>query len=778
MSQSKNPFRKRTKRNQVILTSVLGGLLFWPTLTPVLGQETAPFQVVEATIEDIQNAIKTDQITCQGLVQLYINRAKAYNGVCTSLVTEDGASIPPATGRVFAGSPVVYPTATVSIDDLVPDFEDYVGLPAEFGRMRTTISDPTVVQQFGMRVGIPDADGVAGLETLNIRGERSVTCKAECDAAPGLGNKKLPKTCPAVCNDFSQQPDALERAAELDAEFGSDPDLVSLPMYCIPIGFKDVVDTKDMRTTANADVNYAMDAPPFDSTVVDQLRDKGAIIYAKVSAHSWNAGPGNPSGPAVLEERNFSGVRAISGWSGQACNPYDTEREPRGSSSGAGVSVATNLLVCAFCEQTAGSCKGPASRNGVVNLVTTHGIMPDEGGFPNQFITDRLGITCRTVGDTALVLDALKDPKTGYFDPDTYYTAIPKGLISEEPYASFVVDDVEDKPLEGIRIGIVREFMVKHSDNDVAISDQINEEFIKVLRDELGAELVESFDVDFKDDKKIPNMEYTFQDGFAEIFPRNIPEYFLQTDNGEPEFAVPGFDVTSYDYMLALGRGEAPLSDDLNLRRIASGFPNALIVKYGVEQYLLDRGDERVTDWESLFANTLWRDDANRQNGENWLSSDTVVSDGKSERILMRFAAELVLLNVMRENNIDVFVAPENTLPQRLIGGPSEPNVKGRGGSGATQTHTALLGIPEIVVPAGFNQIVFEPEFALNAVKTRYISISGTEESLLPNPLPISIMFWAGPGDEPTLIMVASAYEAATQHRIPPPDFPPLVGEP
>ena len=122
MSRSKNPFRKRTKQNQVILAFVLGSLLFWPTLTPVLGQETAPFQLVEATIEDIQNAIKTDQITCQGLVQLYINRAKAYNGVCTSLVTEGGASIPPATGRVFAGSPVVYPTDTVSIDDLVPDF--------------------------------------------------------------------------------------------------------------------------------------------------------------------------------------------------------------------------------------------------------------------------------------------------------------------------------------------------------------------------------------------------------------------------------------------------------------------------------------------------------------------------------------------------------------------------------------------------------------------------------------------------------------------------------
>jgi len=144
----------------------------------------------------------------------------------------------------------------------------------------------------------------------------------------------------------------------------------------------------------------------------------------------------------------------------------------------------------------------------------------------------------------------------------------------------------------------------------------------------------------------------------------------------------------------------------------------------------------------------------------------------------MRFAATLVLLNVMRENNIDVLVAPENTLPQRLIGGPSEPNVKGRGGTGPTQTHTALLGLPEIVVPAGFNTVVFEPEFALRDDKTRYISISSTTESVLPNPLPISMMFWAGPGDEGILITVASAYEVATQHRIPPPNFGPVAGEP
>ena len=90
MSKSRNPFWKMTKRNQIILASVLGSVLFLPTLTPVFGQQRANFQLVEATIEDIHNAIKTDQITWQELVQLYINRAKAYNGVCTLLITEDG----------------------------------------------------------------------------------------------------------------------------------------------------------------------------------------------------------------------------------------------------------------------------------------------------------------------------------------------------------------------------------------------------------------------------------------------------------------------------------------------------------------------------------------------------------------------------------------------------------------------------------------------------------------------------------------------------------------
>ena len=88
----------RAKRSQLILISVFGGVLFLLPLS-LLGQESGDFQPVEATISDIHNAIRTEQITCEELTQLYINRAKAYNGVCTQLVTEDGASVPPATRR-------------------------------------------------------------------------------------------------------------------------------------------------------------------------------------------------------------------------------------------------------------------------------------------------------------------------------------------------------------------------------------------------------------------------------------------------------------------------------------------------------------------------------------------------------------------------------------------------------------------------------------------------------------------------------------------------------
>src|SRR5688572_14085791 len=150
--------------------------------------------------------------------------------MCTALVTADGAPIAPPRGIVRASKPLEFPTKTVAVASVLPDFDRYSGPPIEFGRMEPTISDPTVQQQFGMRVGIPNAGQLNALETLNIRSERSVSCKGEFDRALSAG--PLPPGAPAGCEEFRKQPDALERAAELDRQYGRNPDLASLPMYC------------------------------------------------------------------------------------------------------------------------------------------------------------------------------------------------------------------------------------------------------------------------------------------------------------------------------------------------------------------------------------------------------------------------------------------------------------------------------------------------------------------------------------------------------------------
>ncbi len=185
----------------------------------------APFRLEEATIEQLHRAIRAGQTNCVAVVQHYIERARAYNGVASVLVTEDGAAIPEAMGAVRALAPLRFPTATVRASSILPDIDKYRGKPLEFGRMEATASDPSVQQQYGMIAGIPDGGQLNALATLNIRGERSVTCRGEFDRHPSLG--PLPPGAPPVCEMFRQLPDALERAAELDALYGQNPDLDS-----------------------------------------------------------------------------------------------------------------------------------------------------------------------------------------------------------------------------------------------------------------------------------------------------------------------------------------------------------------------------------------------------------------------------------------------------------------------------------------------------------------------------------------------------------------------
>lgn len=741
--------------------------------------DAAPLDsLVEASISDIHAAIRSGDLTCVDVVEGYLARARAYNGPCTWLVTADGAPVADVPGAVRAGVPVDFPTATVPVSNVLPDLDQYAGLPLEFGEMLATVSDPTVYQQYGMRVGIPDAGQVNALETFNLRGERTVACKGSCDAPP---SQPLPEGCPAVCDVFRRQPDALERAAELDAQYGSSPPTAELPMYCIPVAIKDPYDTKDMRTTSNADVAFAMDAPPFDSTIAAQFRAKGAILYAKATAHEFNAGPGNPGGPAAATTYFPSGVSAISGWGGQACNPYDTEREPRGSSSGVGAAISANLAVIGICEQSGASCQGPASRNGVALILPTAGILPGSGGIGNQFFIDRPGIHGRTIADAAIALDAVKDPASRFFDPTTIYTAIPEVYVPEASYASFVVTPEDlaanPRPLAGKRVAVVREWMVKHTPNDAEISDKIDAEVKSVLRDQLGADLVETIDPDYPDDPTVANVTFGFQDAMAEILPQLRPNVFTRTSGSNQFYGVPGYDVTSYGYLLDLSLGLVPASANLNLRNMTGGTAASLNVKFGLDRYLVQRGDPKITDWAAWVANSRFRQDSSRAGAENWITTTTNIADGNREALARSVVGQMIVLKVMLENDIDLFVMPENTLPPRRIGRASAPTVKGRGAvSGASGLFTQLE-LPVLAVPAGFVETEYEPQFALSSNKQTYTGVNGATATPLPEPMPISMLFWGGPGDDATLIAAASAYQSASQRRVPPPDFGPVPDE-
>jgi Asp-tRNA(Asn)/Glu-tRNA(Gln) amidotransferase A subunit family amidase len=734
---------------------------------PTASKASTPgkFRLEEARIEDIHRGIKSRQITCEKLVQAYINRIRAYDGMCVAPVNPNDPNDP---------------------NNFFPDVAKYTGTPLQPGVMQATISDPTKLQTYGYIRGTKNAGQLRSLSTVNIRGERSATCKASCDLHPSKG--ALPTACSQSCEAFRAQPDALERARELDRQFGANPNLLAMPLYCTPFSIKDIFDTKDMRSTGGADVAYDMDAAPADSTIVAQLRAKGAIILGKANLSEYNGGTGDPGGAAKATAVVLGAGNSRSTWAGNPCNPYDTERAAAqaASSSGSGVSVAANLVTCSICEETGGSCRVPAAYNGVANLTTGKAIMPFGGGIGADPFIDRAGIHCRTVKDTAIVLDALKDPKRGYYDPRDIYTALPKALIAQKPYASFA----QQKSLAGMRIGIVREFMVKHTANDAAISDQIDREIKRILRDKLGAQLFESVDPLYPDDPAIPNLKPTFQEALAEILPFHMPEYLFKTNSaGEAEFPVfagkvnvsvgktPGGGTLSpAEYMARAAEGMEPFPPNLNLRRITL-FPRTSSFRFHLSQYLLRRGDTKVKDWPSLNVNASYYSGDKLAAFTNWQNLGDIRSNGITERIKMREVMQRVVLKVMRENNLDVLVNPLTTIPIPKIGGPVEPEINSRPSN--RFAFTADAGIPEIVVPAGFNRVVYEPKFALSADTKNYRSISGTEQTLLDPPgLPISLSFWAGPGEESTILKAASAYEAATKHRRPPAAFGPLPGEP
>jgi Asp-tRNA(Asn)/Glu-tRNA(Gln) amidotransferase A subunit family amidase len=762
-----------------------------------------PFVLEEATIDELHAAIKAGETTCVDVVRHYLARVRAFNGVSNLLLTKDGAPVPETRGTVRGGAPLKFPTQTVKASELLPDLDKYKGPPLEYGRMEATASDSSVQQQFGLTVGQPNAGQVNALATLNIRGERSVTCRGDFDLHPSKG--PLPKGAPPVCEYFRHLPDALERAAELDAAYGRNPDLEKMPMHGVVFSFKDPFDTKDMRSTGGGDAHYDIDFPARDHALVEQLRNKGAIIFAKAVNTEYNGRPDDPGGPHKPDKVLTSTLGyQRSTWAGNPSNPYDTTRAASlGSSSGSGVSVSTNMVMCSLGEETRASCRGPANHNAVTLILPHKALLGFDGGAIGADIhVDRSGILARTIADAAKVLDALKDPAQGYYDPRDPFTTVPRSSVLD----SYARHTVPADSLRGLRIGVIRESMTIRPGNltEVPITTAAAREIKSILRDKLGATLVESSDPLWKPDADIEQMTVDYRVALARLVPVFMPDIlFRLAGDGRPvfkEFAAairptefePGKVFGSgkmkpIDYMLDLAEGHIPPPSNLDLATVQHQAPQTAF-RFHINQYL----SRRAADWKAKgFTETLvdftalnkrskfWGDDQRA----SWLNWDEVIDlrnrlgerQNISERIMLRELLRRADMMVMLENRLDVLVRLHTPWPPGKIGGAGQGlrnNLTMESLSGPN------AGLTEVLIPAGFVTTVYDPVYQLSADGTSYLHVQSNEPTTIPEPgLPFSLVFRADPGKEDVLLHVAASYEAASRRRIPPPAFGPLPVE-
>jgi Asp-tRNA(Asn)/Glu-tRNA(Gln) amidotransferase A subunit family amidase len=579
---------------------------------------------------------------------------------------------------------------------------------------------------------IANAGQINALQTLNLR--------PAARAKWGFDVRKS-RSMTDVADEDPSIPDALEVAADLDARFAATGKLVG-PLHGIVFALKDQYDTYDMRSTSGADARYDNDRAPDDATFVARLRAAGAIILAKANLGEY---------ASAIPRSSFGGT---------FCNPYDTERSPMGSSSGSG--VAANLVTCAIAEETGSSIRNPARAASAVGISPTQELVSRDGMI-QAGINNRVGPICRTVEDAARVLQVI----AGY-DPKDELTVFSVGRLPAHPYDAYA----HELQLDGLTIGVVREYMDKtlFTEMDHETID-IVDRAISDLRS-LGARIVDPGPNGalFGDcvNRYGPQL-------YNELFARQYPELFPVDGAGKPT-------SDHIATLVAMAEDRTLVPEALTLRTLPDGAATGES-RYMMNRYLAERGDPEIHSNADLIAKSSFHDDplfpdrrAAREREEQAVELDM------SERMARRFAVQQLVLQCMSLTGVDALAYPTSNLPPPKLGAPGEPAVNGRGNSWSM---LGREGFPAMTVPAGFTTVVYDrvrdPRAPIHAAGSGDDSATAEGTHVVgptPAALPVGIDFVAPPFGEPTLLRIASAYEAATKHRRPPRNFGPLPGEP
>ena len=349
-------------------------------------------------------------------------------------------------------------------------------------------------------------------------------------------------------------------------------------MHGIPVVLKANIDTADQMHTTAGSLALADHRPDTDAFLVSQLRDAGAIILGKANLSEW---------------ANFRSSRSSSGWSsigGQTKNPYDTARNPCGSSSGSAVSVAANLTTVAIGTETDGSVICPSGINGVVGIKPTLGLVSRTGIIPIAHSQDTAGPMARSVRDAAILLGAM----TGT-DPDDPATQDARGALSD--YTTNLTAD----GLAGKRIGVIRSYYGAGNNPYV---EAIFESTIESLR-ERGAEIVDSIEIDTTGmgDAEIAVLRYEFKADLKRYLEKtNAPlkslAEIIEFNENNKETVMPFF---GQEEMLS-SEEKGPLTDDEYLEALET---SKRVSKAGIDSAMEEH------DLDALIAPS---------NGPAWLT--------------------------------------------------------------------------------------------------------------------------------------------------------------
>jgi amidase len=499
-------------------------------------------------------------------------------------------------------------------------------------------------------------------------------------------------------------PKALEEADERDRERAAGK--VRGPLHGIPVALKDNIHTTDMPTTGGA-LAFAELIPPYEATLVKNLREAGAIIIAKttlIELANWVAGAPTP----------MSAYNAVVGF---GFNPYDPRRDPRvsgdgravlspgGSSSGAG--TAASFWAANVGSDTGGSITQPSNQAMLVGVRPTIGRISRYGVIPITADHDTAGPMTRSVTDAAILLGVLESAAPDPNDAATKTCTAP----ANRDYTKFLKRD----SLSGARIGIPRAFYYERVSlpGEERSRGGLNAEQQKVMAEAI--EMLKQQGAVIVDPVEIPS--------FVDKDPK---ENFLlwpycsgaEQAKGKDEGCSVNFKYgmkRDFNAWLASLGPTAPVKTLTELREWNVAHAKAGSMRYG--QSRLDISDEM---------------DLEADRGRN-------EADVRKDQLLSRTNG---IDGVLKANRLDAILTP--------------------GANGADLA--ARAGYPLIVVPFGM-----VPNSPSNGPVGGPPSRQGSfPPGFNPKPAPFGVGFTGTACSEPRLLGIAYAFEQATKRRVPP----------